>query len=176
VLIVGGGGIGQELARLLSVFQTETTMLRRHPSALPHTVTVRGISGLHAALPEADVVVLATALTSATRGMFSATEFSLMKPTAVLVNVARGGLIVTDDLVHALRTGRLAGAGLDVTEPEPLPSGHALWRLNNAIVTPHTADTEEMTIPLLARRIAQNTALFAAGRPLLGVVDRGLGY
>jgi phosphoglycerate dehydrogenase-like enzyme len=176
VLIVGGGGIGHELARLLTVYSTETTVIRRHPIPVPHTARVLTMDHLHRELPQADVVVLAAALTPETHGMFSEAEFALMRPVAILVNVARGGLVVTDDLVEALETGRIAGAAVDVTDPEPLPNGHPLWTLDNAIVTPHTADTIDMIVPLLAQRIEENLIRFAAGQPLVGLIDRSEGY
>jgi D-3-phosphoglycerate dehydrogenase len=88
---------------------------------------------LHRELPHADVVVLAGALTPETHGLFSEAELALMSPDAIMVNVARGGLIVTDDLFEALESGAIAGAAVDVTDPEPLPAGHALWTMDNAI-------------------------------------------
>ncbi|GAA1690727.1 dihydrofolate reductase [Mycolicibacterium murale] len=176
VLIVGGGGIGQELARLLTVYSTETTVIRRRQLPVPHASRVLTMEHLHRELPAADVVVLAAALTPETHGMFSEAEFNLMRPEAILVNVARGGLVVTDDLVEALESGKIAGAGVDVTAPEPLPDGHALWTLDNAIVTPHTADTIEMIVPLLAKRIEENLLRFSAGQSLLGTIDRTEGY
>ena len=97
-------------------------------------------------------------------------------PGAWLVNVARGRHVVTYDLVDALRGGVIAGAALDVTDPEPLPDGHPLWDLPNAIITPHTADWPEVVTELLARRIATNVSRFAAGEPLEGLVDPDAGY
>ena len=93
-----------------------------------------------------------------------------------LVNVARGGLVDTAALVAALRADQLGGAALDVTDPEPLPAGHPLWDLPNCLITPHTADTEAMTEPLLAARIAENVRRLAVGRELEGLVDPDLGY
>jgi phosphoglycerate dehydrogenase-like enzyme len=93
-----------------------------------------------------------------------------------LVNVARGGLVDTGALTDALRAGQIGGAALDVTDPEPLPSGHPLFYLPNCLITPHTADTEEMTRPLLADRIAENVRRLAAGQQLVGQVDPDLGY
>lgn len=176
VLIIGGGGVAQEFARLLTVYSTDTTVIRRRPLPIEHAHRVLGMEHLHRELPRADVVVLATALTPETYGMFSEVELGLMRPDAILVNVARGGLVVTDDLVDALESGRIAGAALDVTDPEPLPAGHPLWTLETAIVTPHTADTLAMIVPLLARRIEQNVARFGRGEELLGVIDPAEGY
>ncbi|MDV3127658.1 hydroxyacid dehydrogenase [Mycobacterium sp. 21AC1] len=176
VLIVGGGGIGKELARLLTVYSTATTVIRRRPLPIPHVQRVLTMEHLHRELPDAEVVVLAAALTPETYGMFSEVEFALMNPRAVLVNVARGGLVVTDHLVDALESGRIAGAAVDVTDPEPLPNGHPLWSLDNAIVTPHTADTIEMIVPLLAKRIEENLIRFATGQQLVGTINRAEGY
>ena len=92
------------------------------------------------------------------------------------MDVARGRHVVTDDLVAALRDGALGSAGLDVTDPEPLPPGHPLWDLPNVIVTPHTANTEEMAEPLLSARVTENVRRWAAGEPLIGLVDPAAGY
>ena len=99
-----------------------------------------------------------------------------MQPHAVLVNVARGRHVVTDDLVDALRSGVIAGAGLDVTEPEPLPSDHPLWDEPRCLITPHTAATLEMTEASVATRVRENVRRFGKGEPLIGVVDVELGY
>jgi len=92
------------------------------------------------------------------------------------VNVARGGHVVTDDLVDALRGQVVGGAALDVTDPEPLPSDHPLWGLPNCLITPHTANTAEMAEPLLTARIRENVRRFVAGEPLIGAVDPDLAY
>jgi len=115
-------------------------------------------------------------LTPETTGLFAAREFAMMKRDAWIVNVGRGRLIVTDDLVAALHDGRIGGATLDVTDPEPLPKEHALWSLDNCLITPHIGNTRAMAVPLLSERIATNCRLFAAGEPLIGLVDVTLGY
>lgn len=120
--------------------------------------------------------MLALALTPKTTGLIGADELALMEPHAWLVNVARGKHIVTDDLVHALRHGVIGGAGLEVTDPEPLPDGHPLWSCSNCIITPHTGTTREMARPLLAARIRENVLRFAAGLDLIGLVDVKAGY
>ncbi len=122
------------------------------------------------------MVFLALALTPETTGIIGAPELALMDETAWLVNVARGGHVDTDALVAALTAGSIAGAALDVTDPEPLPDGHPLWDLENCIITPHTADTIDMVIPLLAERIRTNVGRFAAGEELVGLVDPDAGY
>jgi phosphoglycerate dehydrogenase-like enzyme len=131
---------------------------------------------LHEALPGAQVVFIALALTPATTGIIGAAELALMDPTAWLVNVGRGGHVVTDDLVAALRAGTIAGAALDVTDPEPLPDGHPLWDLPNCIITPHTANTVAMSRGAIERRISENVRRYGAGEPLLGLVDVDAGY
>jgi phosphoglycerate dehydrogenase-like enzyme len=168
VTILGGGGIATSLQQLLEPFRTTNTIIRRSgPTTLDH---------LDTALARADVVVLALALTPTTTGVIAAPQLERMPDHAVLVNVARGRHVVTDDLVHALRDNRIHGAGLDVTDPEPLPDGHPLWTESRCIITPHSADTAEMIRPLLSRRITENVTRFAKGDDLIGPVDPTLGY
>ncbi|PYI67593.1 hydroxyacid dehydrogenase [Arthrobacter livingstonensis] len=193
VVILGAGGIAQEIIRLFKVFETHITVLRRGSSPVPgadHTISLPSLGrrmgpeetdaepdhALADELAGADVVVLAAALTAETKGLIGARELAHMKPECVLINIARGGLVVTDALVEALASGALAGAGLDVTDPEPLPQGHALWMEPNAIITPHTADTEEMVRPLIAARVRENVRRWGAGEPLQGLVDADAGY
>jgi phosphoglycerate dehydrogenase-like enzyme len=120
--------------------------------------------------------VLTVALTPQTRGLIGRAELAAMEPDAWLVNVARGGVVATEALTAALQKGQIGGAALDVTDPEPLPAGHPLWDLPTCLITPHTADTEEMTQPLLAARITENVRRLAAGTELVGLLDPGLGY
>lgn len=176
VTILGGGGITEELLRHLAVYRCEVTVVRRRPDPLPGAARVLTTDRLHEALPGAQVVFVALALTPATTGIIGAAELALMDPTAWLVNVGRGGHVVTDDLVTALRDGGIAGAALDVTDPEPLPDGHPLWDLPNCIITPHTANTVAMSRPAIERRITENVRRFAAGEPLVGLVDVAAGY
>src|SRR5205085_8077075 len=118
---------------------------------------------------------LALALTPETTGIIGAGELALMDGDAWLVNVARGPHVVTDALVEALQSRQIGGAALDVTDPEPLPDGHPLWDLDNCLITPHTADTPEMTAPLLAERVRENVGRLARGEQLIGLVDPALG-
>ena len=127
-------------------------------------------------LPGADMVVVAAALTPGTSKLIGEAELKAMKPTSVLVNIARGGLVDTDALVAALDTHTIYGAGLDVTDPEPLPDGHPLWGHPRALITPQTADTLEMIRPLLAQRVETNVRRLGAGQPLEGLVDANSGY
>jgi phosphoglycerate dehydrogenase-like enzyme len=176
VTIVGGGGIATSLLELLAPFRVEATVVRRRSDAVPGAARTLPVERLHEALGDALVVVLALALTPETTGIIGAAELAAMDDRAWLVNVARGRHVDTDALVAGLRDGAIAGAALDVTEPEPLPDGHPLWELDNCIVTPHTADTIEMVVPLLADRIRTNVQLLAAGEPLEGLVDASAGY
>jgi phosphoglycerate dehydrogenase-like enzyme len=183
VTILGGGGITASLVSLLRPMGADITVVRRsrQPFEGASRTVSWGDSGvdeptLHASLGGADAVFLALALTPETTGIIDAAALRAMAPHAWLVNVARGAHVVTDDLVTALREGWIGGAGLDVTEPEPLPDGHPLWALPNCIITPHTANTAEMARPLLAARIIENVRRFGADQPLIGAVDPDLGY
>jgi phosphoglycerate dehydrogenase-like enzyme len=137
---------------------------------------VVGPEDLHSALTGAELVVCALSLTPETTGILGAREFELMHDEGWLVNVGRGAHVVTDELVTALRNGVIGGAGLDVTDPEPLPLGHPLWELPNCIITPHVGNTPDMAVPLLAERVRVNVARFAAGDELLGRVNVEAGY
>ena len=176
VTIIGGGGITEVLLSLLVPFDAHVTVVRNRVRPMDGADVVVESEHLHNTLPGADLVILALALTPETEGIISADELRLMESHAWLVNVARGRHVVTDDLVRALQAGTIGGAGLDVTEPEPLPDGHPLWSLPNCIVTPHVGNTPEMAQPLLAERITANVRRWAHGEPLIGPVDRSLGY
>ena len=175
VTILGGGGITTELLKLLEPFDCDVTVLRRHPAPMSGASVV-GPASLPDVLAGADAVVVALALTAETRGIIDADALAVMPEHCWLVNVARGEHIVTDDLVAALRSDVIAGAALDVTDPEPLPDGHALWDLPNCIITPHVGNTPEMGLELLDRRVTENVRRYAAGEPLLGPVEVALGY
>jgi phosphoglycerate dehydrogenase-like enzyme len=176
VTVVGAGGIATVLMRLLEPFRTPVTVVRQHPEPVSGAVRTVTTDRLTEALAGARAVVLTVALTPQTRGLIGRAELAAMEPDGWLVNVARGAIVDTDALVEALRAGQIGGAALDVTDPEPLPAGHPLWDLDNCLITPHTADTEEMTEPLLAGRIAENVRRLAAGQELVGLVDPDLGY
>ncbi len=176
VTILGGGGITASLLGLLAPLRVTATVVRHHPGPVPGAARTVGQADLHEALAGAQVVFLALALTPSTEHIIGPAELAAMRPDAWLVNVARGPHVDTGALVAALTAGTIGGAALDVTDPEPLPDGHPLWQLERCIITPHTADTTEMIVPLLARRIRDNVARFAAGESLLGLVDPALGY
>ena len=176
ILILGGGGITEELLILLAPFRANITVVRNRPEQLPGATRTLAFSELDDALPSADLVILAAALTEQTRHLFNAARFSIMKPTAYLVNVARGPIVHTDDLIEALNSGQIAGAGLDVTDPEPLPEGHALWSANNILITPHTADTNEMVERMFSVRVVENVRAYLGKGSWVGTVDPVLGY
>ena len=176
VTILGGGEITRELIELLEPFGCEVTVVRRGPEPVVGARRTLATDRLPEALADADVVVLALALTPETEHVIGADELSAMPDHSWLVNVARGRHVDTDALVAALDAGEIGGAALDVTDPEPLPAGHALWSAPNCIITPHVGNTPEMGIPLLAARVTENVERFADGRPLLGPVHVDLGY
>ena len=176
VTILGGGGITDSLLRLLAPFDCEVTVLRNRPQPMDGASRVVGPEAFADVLGGTDVLVLALALTPDTAGIIGAAELAALPDHAWIVNVARGGHIVTDDLVEALRAGQIGGAALDVTDPEPLPDGHPLWNLPNCLITPHIGNTPEMGLALLAERVAANVASRVAGKPLIGPVYLDLGY
>ncbi|MFF2369089.1 D-isomer specific 2-hydroxyacid dehydrogenase family protein [Agromyces sp. NPDC058110] len=176
VVVIGGGGITEELLRLLAPFGVHATVVRRRAEPVAGAAATVTDAALREVLADADLVFVAAALTERTRGMLGAAELAVLPDGAFLVNVARGGIVDTDALVAELASGRLGGAGLDVTDPEPLPPGHPLWSLDSALVTPHVADTEAMTVPLFAERIEANTAAFLGRGEWIGRIDLHAGY
>jgi phosphoglycerate dehydrogenase-like enzyme len=177
VLLVGAGGVARAFMDLLAPFQCEVTVVRRdstkHLEGAARTV---GQDGWRELLPQIDAVVIAAAHTDSTRAMWGEAEFAALPEHAVFVNIARGPLVDTGALVSALNSGEIAGAGLDVTDPEPLPDGHPLFDIPQCVITSHAADTPEMTKPLLAARVEHNTRAFLAGSALRGVVSVDQGY
>lgn len=176
VVIVGAGGIAIEIMRLLAPWEVTVTVVRRTADALPGADRTVASSDLMSVLPTADVVILAAAATADTKHLIGAPQLAAMKPDAALVNIARGSLIDQDALVETLISGHLAGAGLDVTTPEPLPDGHPLWSAPRVVITSHSADTPEMVKPLLAERIRANVAALHGDAAFVGIVDPVAGY
>ncbi len=176
VVILGAGGIANDLLPLLSAFDCETTVVRRSNEKVRNATHTACLEDLPDILPSADVVVLALALTPKTSGIVDSSFLEIMPKKAVLVNVARGKHVVTADLVEALQSGQIFGAVLDVTDPEPLPDDHVLWKLENCLITPHIGNTPEMGIELLASRVEENVRRYISGDPLLGELDLELGY
>ncbi|MBP15735.1 MAG: hydroxyacid dehydrogenase [Acidimicrobiaceae bacterium] len=176
VTVLGGGGIAECLLPLLKPFGCHTTVVRRSGHPLDGADRTLNVGHLSEVLPSSDLLILALALTDETRGIIDATAIDLLPDDAWIVNVARGGHIVTDDLVAALGECRLGGAALDVTDPEPLPDGHPLWTLPNCLITPHIGNTPEMGLDLLEPFVEENVRRFCEGRDLLAPVDVALGY
>ncbi|WP_421120294.1 D-isomer specific 2-hydroxyacid dehydrogenase family protein [Aquihabitans daechungensis] len=176
VTIIGGGGIAEALIGLLVPFRCSVTVVRQNPGPMPGVDRVLGSADRLEALEGADAVVLALPLLPSTHGLIGPDELAAMEEHAWLVNVARGAHVRTDALVDALASGAIGGAALDVTDPEPLPDGHPLWSLPNAIITPHTGNTKAMARPLLGARITDNVRRYAAGAPFVGLVDVDAGY
>ncbi len=176
VTVLGGGGITESLIRLLAPWDCPVTVMRRHPVPMSGADRVVGPRNLPDVLGDADLVVVALALTPETAGIINAGTLEAMQPHAWLINVGRGGHVVTGDLTGALTAGTIGGAALDVTDPEPLPDGHPLWGLDNCLITPHVGNTPEMGLKLLAHRVTENVRRYAAGEDLLGPIDIDLGY
>jgi phosphoglycerate dehydrogenase-like enzyme len=177
MLVVGLGGIGTQIARRANAFGMR--ILAVDPKELERPAFVFSLdppAKLMELLPQADVVVLACPLTDETKGMFGAEQFGAMKKTAYFINIARGGLVKTPALVEALEKKQLAGAGLDVADPEPLPDGHPLWRLPNIVLSPHVAGQSPEARERQWRLWRENVRRFVAGEPLLCVVDKAKGY
>ncbi|WP_082875797.1 D-2-hydroxyacid dehydrogenase [Nocardia pseudobrasiliensis] len=174
-LIVGTGSIGRAIARLLRAAGMRVRGLGRTARAEDPDFGVVG-TDLFAELPSADYVIAVAPLTPRTRHLFDARAFAAMKSHARFINVGRGELVVTDDLVAALRAGALAGAALDVVDPEPLPAGHALWDLPNVHITPHNSGDFRGWRKEIVTAFADNFRKWIDGRPLDNVVDKRLGY
>ena len=178
LLVVGLGGTGLETARRGAGFGMRVLATRRKTD-LPKPDFVHAVHGpdaLHDLLPQSDWVAACLPLTVHTRDAFSDPEFDLMKDSAYIVCVTRGGIINTEALVRALDAGKIAGAGLDVTDPEPLPSDHPLWDYDNVIITPHASGHSPHAGERMFDLLCENVRRFAAGEPLKNVVDLEMQY
>jgi len=177
MLVVGLGGIGTEVAKLAHAAGMRVIATRASGRAGPDFVSYVGLPDeLLKLAAEADVVVNTAPLTPQTTGVFNAEFFGKMKPAAYFINVGRGKSVVTSALVDALSGNKIAGAGLDVTDPEPLPADHPLWRTPNVIVTPHVANDSDLGFDVQAEVIKDNTRRYVAGERMLSVVDVARGY
>ena len=179
LVIVGGGGIAQQLVELLAPFRTRVSVIRKRPEAefdnSPYS-KVLGFESLGDSIASAKFVVLACALTPETRFLFDRQMFEKMRSDAFLINVARGEVVQQEDLIDALQSGQLAGCATDVTYPEPLPDDHPMWKVENLLITPHTADTMPIVTRLFAQRLRENVSRRIKGLEFVGVVDPKLGY
>ncbi len=177
LLVVGLGGIGSEVARRGKGFGMRVLATRRSDTPPPPYVDRQArAEDLARLLPEADVVILCVPLTTQTHAMFGHRELEAMKRGSYLVNIGRGKVVDTAALVKALRDGHLAGACLDVTDPEPLPPGHPLWAMRNVVITPHVSGRSALTGERRRAIYLENLRRFGTGDPLLNVVDKQAGY
>ena len=178
-LIVGLGDIGLYFARLLRNFGYRVIGIKRRPGQVPQGVDeLYTMEHLDELLPEADVIFSVLPETKATKNIFNAKRFREMKNSAVFLNAGRGSAVNTEDLCQALIAGEIYGAGLDVTDPEPLPSQHKLWNMKNVVITPHISGDfhHPATLYRIVDIAAGNLKRYCAGEPLMNVVDRETGY
>jgi len=167
VAILGYGGVGRETARRVKAFGARVVAIARTARADDLANAVVASSDLHAVLGQADSLVVTAALTPQTRGMVDRAALAAMKPGGLLVNIARGAIVETGALVAALDSGHLAGAGLDVTDPEPPPADDPLWRCPNLIVTPHVSGLGSAAVRRrIAALVQDNVGRFVAGEAL----------
>lgn len=177
MLLVGLGGIGTAVAKRAAAFDMRVIAVRASGRPGPDYVAAIGTPDqLLDMAARADVVVNSAPLTPDTEGMFDARFFGALKRGAYFINVGRGRSVVTADLVAALESGRLAGAGLDVTDPEPLPSDHPLWRMPNVIITPHVSAGSDLIRERVFLVARENLRRYVSGEPMLSVVDIERGY
>ena len=179
VLVLGMGDIGGEFGRRCKALGAKVIGVRRSPRACPdYAQEVHTLEDLGQLLPQADVVAVTLPGTEATRGLLGREQFAAMKQGAYLLNVGRGFIVDTEALCDALESGRLGGAGLDVTDPEPLPPEHRLWRIPRAVVTPHISGFYHLkeTHRRIVNICAENLEKFGRGQPLRNLVDFSTGY
>ncbi len=177
MLVVGLGGIGTEVARRAQALGMKVIAIRNTSREGPPFVSEVGLSPeLRAFARRADVIVNTLPLTAKTRGIYDKAFFDAAKRGALFINVGRGASVVTADLIVALEDGRVGGAGLDVTDPEPLPPDHPLWRAPNVLITPHVSASVELGEEPRWLIVRENLRRFSAGGRLLSEVDVKRGY
>lgn len=176
VAIFGAGGIGQELISMLAPFGVHITAVNRSGRKVAGADVSLALSDATSVWSEADFIVLIMPLTEETIGLVDAAKFKAMKKSAILINVGRGKLVNTDDLVEALRTGEIAGAGLEVVDPEPLPDDHPLWGMKNCTMTPHMGASWQVADLHLGEIFNANAAAWEEGKPLPTLIDPKAGY
>ena len=188
--IVGYGSIGRQVARLANAFGMRILAMQRGTDHRDKGYQIAGVGDpegtlpdryfapeqLHTMLAECDVVVIAVPLTPSTQGMFNKAVFAGMKPTAFLVNIARGEVCNESDLIRALEEKQIAGAAVDVFEHEPLPSSSPLWHLPNVFISPHISGLTTRYDERAAALFAENLRRYLTDQPLFNVVDKALGY
>ncbi|MHA2789555.1 D-isomer specific 2-hydroxyacid dehydrogenase family protein [Corynebacterium sp. S7] len=176
VAVIGAGGIGRRLISLLNAFGTKSIAVTRTGRDVPGATTSLSFAEIDSVWPAADYFVILAPLTNETRGMINAEVLAKMKPNAVVINVARGPLVVTEDLIAALENGTIAGAGLDVTDPEPLPDDSPLWNMSNVVITPHTANTARFLHQRVGELTVRSWEALEAGERMPTEVDAARGY
>jgi phosphoglycerate dehydrogenase-like enzyme len=177
MLVVGLGGIGSEVAKRAHALGMKVVATRASGRTGPEFVSYVGLPDeLPKLAAAADFVVNTAPLTPQTTGIFDAAFFAKMKPSAYFINVARGRSVVTSALVDALNSKKIAGAGLDVTDPEPLPADHPLWKAPNVIITPHVANDSDLGYDAQIKVVQENLRRYVAGERMLSVVDVSKGY
>jgi phosphoglycerate dehydrogenase-like enzyme len=177
--IIGMGGIGCEIARRALAFKMSVRGVDRFPERVnaPDGVrSISGVDGLAELLRVSDFAVIAAPHTPETAGWFNAQTLSHLRPSSYLINIGRGAIVVLDDLVAALKAGKLAGAALDVYEIEPLPKDHPLWDFPNVILTPHTAGYSPVIAARHLATLVENVSRFARGEPVRNMVDKTLWF
>lgn len=175
--IIGLGRNGRRLAEVLSPFRTTILATDWFPVNKPtHVAELLPADAVDEILPRSDILILTAPLTDHTRGMINARRLALLPRGAIVINVARGPMIVERDLVAALESGHLGGAGLDVTEVEPLPDSSPLWDLTNVIITPHVGGQAATRADDITNFFCDNLARYLSGRPLRNLVDKRLGF
>ncbi len=176
-IVVGVGGIGTQIAARANAFgMTVIGVDPQDKPFLPFLKSVVKPDQLDDVLPQADVVFISVPDTPQSHKMMGAHQFELMKKNSYFIAVSRGGIYDMNGLVKALDEKRLAGAGVDVTDPEPLPKGHALWKFPNVVITPHIAGRSDQDAERMVGTIKENIRRFVAGKPLINVVDKQKGY
>jgi phosphoglycerate dehydrogenase-like enzyme len=176
-VVIGVGGIGTQIALRANAFgMTIIGVDREDKPFLPFVEKIVKPDQLDTLLPQADVVFISVPDTPQSHKMMGASQFALMKKNSYFIAVSRGGIYEMSGLVKALDEKRLAGAGVDVTDPEPLPKDHALWKFENAIITPHIAGRSDQDAGRMVGTIQENIRRFVAGKPLINVVDKKKGY
>ncbi len=177
-MAVGAGDIGGSFLLRMKALGCTTIGVRRTMGQKPDYMDEQfAIGQLDGVLPRADIVALALPKTPLTIGLFNARRLSLMKEDSILINVGRGTAVDTEALCDELEKGRIRGAALDVTDPEPLPEGHRLWKYENVMITPHTSATNSpLTWQKSFELCYENFKAFVEGKPLRSVVDRKTGY
>lgn len=176
VAVVGAGGIGRRIIELLMPYRVRIIAVTRRGHDVPGADRSVPASEIETIWDDVDHVIVSAPATDASRRLIDASVLARLKPTSWIVNIARGSLVDTEALLDAVTSGRIAGAGLEVTDPEPLPADHPLWTTPGVLITPHVANPRPLARRSLAERVRTNVARFAAGEELLGVIDVRAGY